>query len=140
MIKAFPIYLLPAILCSAYLYIYVFKANVTLLCIVFHSCLLYNLCYSLMYKPLFAPFFPFFFFWGHFFRIFASVGPGVCGLFHGSHSPVLEGLDLILIAAKILVYVLAWLWQTQGKTTYLQKKNQIQIHFHLSSLPGNTAM
>ena len=82
--------------------------------------------------------FPFpFYFSGAIFCVFLHPSAAECvDYFYESQCPVLEGLDLISIAAKILVYV----WQTQGQTTYLQKEKSNLTHSHLCSLPGHTAM
>ena len=70
-----------------------------------------------------APFFPFYFS-GAIFCVFLHPSAAECvDYFYESQCPVLEGLDLISIAEKILVYV----WQTQGQTTYLQKKSQSKL-------------
>ena len=90
---------LPAILSSAYLYNYV-------LCIVCHLCIF--LCYSLILcaSHFWRPF-PFLFFWGNFFAYFCIPWPGSVKTVSWVPLAVLEGLELISIAAKILVYILA---------------------------------
>ena len=78
-----------------------------------------------------------FYFSGAIFCVFLHPSAAECvDYFYESQCPVLKGLDLISIAAKILVYV----WQTQGQTTYLQKEKSNLTHSHLCSLPGHTAM
>ena len=58
---------------------------------------------------LFAPFFPFpFYFSGAIFCVFLHPSAAECvDYFYESQCPVLEGLDLNSIPAKILVYVLS---------------------------------